>query len=203
LTLANENLRAERANNAEFGATFRKKSSFIRAVLFLTLVDDPVANVTLSATTSLITRQRQNVGQTISRGTELEAERHFKKLSVSGSYFLADSEIRKFPGNPALEGLKVPQVAHHQFTAQASYTQQRWVIALQGRGSSSQFDDDLNLFRLEPYAQLDVFVSRGLGDRVKIYGAVENILNLRYSIGKTPARTVSSPINVRLGLRFK
>jgi hypothetical protein len=32
---------------------------------------------------------------------------------------------------------------------------------------------------------------------------VENILNQRYDIGRTPVRTVAAPILARVGLRFQ
>ncbi|HYG81106.1 MAG TPA: TonB-dependent receptor, partial [Pyrinomonadaceae bacterium] len=73
LTLANENLRAERLTGGEAGASF---SAFgqklnVRGAFFWAEMTRPVANVTLSVTPALITRQRQNLGRTRSRGLEL------------------------------------------------------------------------------------------------------------------------------------
>jgi len=96
----------------------------------------------------------------------------------------------------------IPQVPRHQFTFQARYSRSKWTLAVQGRASSEQFDDDLNQFRLEPYAQVDVFVARKMSEKLQIYAAVENIFNSQYSVGKTPIRTVSSPTNFRLGFRW-
>ena len=101
-----------------------------------------------------------------------------------------------------ITGLWVPQVARHQFTFQTRYAYKKWTLALQGRASGKQFDDDLNLFRLEPYAQIDVFVAKRLSEKLQIYTAVENIFNSRYSVGRTPIRTVSSPVNLRVGVRW-
>ena len=111
--------------------------------------------------------------------------------------------VRSFPSNRALEGLLIPQVARHQFTFPARYAPSKYTFAVQGRASSQQFDDDLNLFRLEPYTQIDLFSSRRLSERLQLYAAVENIFNSRYSVGKTPIRTVSLPANVRVGVRWK
>jgi outer membrane receptor protein involved in Fe transport len=73
---------------------------------------------------------------------------------------------------------------------------------VQARASSEQFDDDLNQFRLEPYAQVDLYASRRVSERVEVYAALENVFNSRYSIGRTPVRTVNSPVNGRVGIRF-
>lgn len=203
ITLANENLRAERASNFEAGISFGRKQTFLRVNGFWTDIDKPVANVTLPSVTVIIVRQRQNMGATRSRGFEAEGERRFRRFTLSGGYLFVDSVVTSFPANVNLVGRRVPQVARHQFTFQSRYARDEWSLALQGRASSHQFDDDLNQFRLEPYAQFDVFAAREFGDRFQIYAAVENIFNSRYSVGRTPIRTLSSPANLRVGLRFR
>lgn len=203
LTTANENLAAERADNFEGGMKFDRKRFAIRANGFWTRIRQPVANVTLSTTPTLITRQRQNAGETRSAGAEIEAQYKVGSIDLSAGYLYADSTVTQFPSNPALIGLAIPQVARHQLTFQARYTRSKWNFALQGRASGEQFDDDLNTFRLEPYAQIDVFASRKINEKFQIYAAVENVLNSQYSVGKTPIRTVASPANLRIGFRFK
>ena len=211
LTLANENLHGERANNFEGGISFGEKRTFMRASGFWTSIDDPVANVTLFTTPTLITRQRQNAaGTTRSTGIEIEGETSFKYLSLSAGYLYVDPVVKSdLPGaiivgaTPTPRNLNIPQVARHQFTFQTTYTRSKWTVAVQGRASSSQFDDDQNLFRLEPFAQIDVFASKRLAEEIQIYAAVENIFNSVYSVGKTPIRTVNSPTNLRIGIRWK
>jgi outer membrane receptor protein involved in Fe transport len=202
LTLANENLRSERANNVEGGIRFARKRFSLRGNAFWTSIDRPVANVTLSAGPSLIIRQRQNAGRTRSRGFEIEAEASLRAIDLSAGYLFSDSTVTAFPSNPALVSRWVPQVARHQVTFQARYARSKWTLAVQGRASGKQFDDDLNLFRLERYAQLDVFLGKRVSENLQIYAAVENIFNSRYSVGKTPVRTVSSPLNIRVGVRW-
>ncbi|MBA2341150.1 MAG: TonB-dependent receptor, partial [Pyrinomonadaceae bacterium] len=124
LTLANENLRAERATNAEAGASFSLFNRRLAAhtSLFWTKIDDPIANVTLRVTPTLITRQRQNLGATRSRGFEAEADFRFHpNWAISGSYLFADARVLKFPANIVLENLLIPQVARHQLTFQMRY----------------------------------------------------------------------------------
>lgn len=203
LTLSNAELKSETAINLEGGVMFGRGRTFVRSAVFRTAIDGPVANVTISSTPSLITRQRQNAGTTRSLGCELEAERRFDSFALTAGYVFVDPKVTSFPSNPILAGLEIPQVARHQFTFQFRYSPEKWMIASQFRASSSQFDDDLNQFRLEPYGQIDLFVSRRIKEKVTIYAAVENVTNSRYSVGKTPIRTVSSPTNLRIGLRWK
>lgn len=203
VTLANELLKAERAGNLELGTAYSRSRFSLRASVFRTVIDDAVGNITLSATPALITRQRQNAGRTRTAGAEFEGELRLRRVGFSAGYLYVDSTVMEFPSNRAIEGLRVPQVPRHQFTGQMNYTLDQWTIAVQGRGSEAQFDDDLNMFRLEPFAQVDVFVSRRLGEGLTVYGAVENIFNSQYSIGRTPVRTVSSPANFRVGLRWR
>jgi len=201
-TLANADLRAEKATNAEAGINYKLRSFSIRSSVFWTKVDKAVSNVTISTTPSLITRQRQNVGATRSAGFEIEAETTYRDLHLSAGYLFADSRVVEFASDPTLVGLRVPQVARHQLTFQARYDFKKWTLALQGRAAGKQFDDDQNLFRLEPFAQIDLFASRRIGKNASIFAALENVSNSRYSTGRTPIRTVSSPTNFRVGVRW-
>ena len=203
ITGANENLRAEKAENFETGASFNQKKFYLRGSFFLTEISQPIANVTILTSPNLITRQRQNAGKTRAAGAEIEAETRIKNFAFSAGYLLTDSRVTEFAANRSLEGLFVPQAARHQFTFQTNYTKDSWTLAFQGRASSKQFDDDLNLFRLEPYFQLDAYAARKFKENLQIFAAVENIFNSRYSIAKTPIRNVSPPITLRVGIRWK
>ncbi|MBX7171528.1 MAG: TonB-dependent receptor [Pyrinomonadaceae bacterium] len=203
LTLANENLKAEQATNFESGLIFSRQNIYLRGNFFWTNVSNPVSNVTLSQTPSLITRQRQNVGKTHSSGIELENEMRWENFTFSIGYLFADSKVTEFPANRTLENLRIPQTSQHQLTFQTRYAKKDWSFALQGRAASKQFDDDLNTFELEPYFQLDAFAAMNFKENLQIFIGLENLFNSRYSVGKTPIRTVSSPINFRLGFRWK
>lgn len=202
ITNANADLRAERATNFESGAAYRFKNTSVRVTAFLTSVDRAIANVTLSSTPSLITRQRQNAGETRTAGIEADAATKLGPIDLSLGYLFADSRVTAFSSNPSLVGRSIPQVPRHQFTFQSRYQYRSWAFALQGRAASKQFDDDLNQFRLESYFQLDAFASRRLGDKLSIFAAVENAFNSRYSTGRTPVRTVAAPISIRAGIRW-
>ncbi len=206
LTLANENLRAERLTGGEAGVrvTAFKEKLVVRGTAFWNDVTRPVANVTLQTTLALITRQRRNLGRTRSRGVELETEVRLNQFwNISAGYLFDDATVVRFPANIALEGLMIPQVPRHQFTFQARYTNPSILtVGFQGRASSVQFDDDQNVFRLGSYFTLDLFISRRVARGLEAFAAVENLFGQRYEIGKTPLITLGPPRLVRAGFRF-
>jgi outer membrane receptor protein involved in Fe transport len=206
LTLANEKLRAERLTGGEGGVRFNSNDDrlAVRGAFFWNEINRPVANVTLTTTPALITRQRQNLGRTRSRGVELEADTRLNlNWKLTAGYLFADATVVKFPANQTLEGLMIPQVARHQFTFQLRFDKPSIAtVSFQGRASSSQFDDDQNLFRLGSYFTLDAFASRRVSRSLDVFLAAENLFNQRYEVGKTPVTTLGPPILVRGGLRL-
>jgi len=206
LTLANENLRAERLTGGESGIRFNSRGDdlVVRGAFFWNETTRPVANVTLTTSPALITRQRQNLGRTRSRGLEVEADARLSQYwKLSAGYLFADATVVRFPANQTLEGLMIPQVARHQFTFQAKFNKPTIAtVSFQGRASSAQFDDDQNLFRLGGYFTLDALASRQVSRSLDVFFAAENLLNQRYQVGKTPVTTLGPPILVRAGLRL-
>jgi outer membrane receptor protein involved in Fe transport len=206
VTLADENLRAERLMSGEAGLIYEpRRGASLRAEAFWMDVTRAIANVTLSATPSLITRRRQNLGRTRSRGFELEAEaRPAARWTLSAGYLFADARVARFPADTSLEGLRVPQVARQQLTFQARYTNPaRLSFGIQARASGPQFDDDRNLLRLGGYFNLDALASRRLARGVEAFVAAENLTGRRYEVGRTPVLTLGPPLFVRVGLRLR
>jgi outer membrane receptor protein involved in Fe transport len=207
LTLANDQLRAERLTGGEAGANlsaFNRRLN-VRGTFFWSEITRPIANVTLSVAPDLITRQRQNLGRTRSRGVEIETEaRVTTTVSLSGGYQFADATVLRFPANTLLEGLLIPQVPRHQLTFQARYSNpQRVTLAVQGRAVGAQFDDDQNRLQLNRFFSLDAFVSRQVMSGVELFAAAENLFNQRYDIGRTPVRTIGPPLLARFGVRLR
>jgi outer membrane receptor protein involved in Fe transport len=203
LTLANAQLQAERLSGAETGANFFLGSTRIHTAFFWMAVSDPVANVTLSTTPALITRERENLGRTRSRGVEADASWRFRRLDLIAGYQFVDAVVTSFRANPALVGLEIPQVAPHQFTLQSRYSMSGgWTVAAQARASSGQFDDDLNQFPLASFFQLDAYVSKRLRSGMEVFAAVENLFDSRIEIAKTPTLNVGPPIFARVGVKL-
>ena len=204
VTLANSQLRAERLSGAESGANLSFGRARFHAAFFWMAVSDPIANVTVTVTPALITNQRQNLGRTRSRGVEAQAEFHYHNIEVTAGYQFVDARITSFSANPLLVGLRLPQVAPHHFTFQSSYRMSGgWSFALQGRASGDQFEDDLNLLPLDSFFQLDTYVAKQLHSRMTIFAAVENMLDSRVVIGRTPVPTLGPPLLVRTGFKLR
>ena len=205
VTNANSQLSAERLTGGESGVGIETLNQilFIRGNFFWSRIDDSIANVTLSTTPALITRQRQNLGAIRARGVELAAvlkpNRHWE---LSGEYLLSDTTVLRFPATRALEGLLVPQIPRHQFNFQLSYTDGKWTAATQGRFVGKQFDDDLNTLPLNRFFTLDADVSRSFSEKLRLFVAVQNLTGSRYEISSTPVLTVGPPALVRGGFRL-
>jgi outer membrane receptor protein involved in Fe transport len=206
LTVANDALRAERLTGGETGALLNARAGKVtaRGTLFWMDVDQTIANVTLSAVPGLITRQRQNLGRTRSRGIEAEVTaRAGDRWSLTGGWLLSDARVVSAK-DPGLEGLRLPQVPRNQATLQIRFDDLRLAtIALQARWTGAQFDDDQNLFRLASFTTVDALVSRGLGHGLSVLVAGENLLDERAEIGRTPLRTLGPPRMVRVGIRVE
>lgn len=206
VTNANTSLTPERADAFEAGgsATFYDRKLITRAIVYQARVYDPVVSVTISTTPTLITRQRRNVGSTTSRGFEFDLESSpARGLKVNASYLLVDAKISEFPASPDLVGARLPQVARHNFSAQAVYRyRSRLTLSSQLRAASSQFEDDRNTLRLRAFFTADARLSYRFPYFVEAFISLENLFNSRYDIGLTPVRTVAAPRSFRVGLRF-
>jgi len=205
VTDANSALDAEHLTGGEAGAEWSPGNGRLnaRASLFWSDISDPIANVTLTTTPRLITRQRQNLGSTRSRGLELEA---FARLSgrwtLSGGYQFAQATVTSFPVEPALVGLWIPEIPRNTATLQAAYSHPSgWTFSLQSRYTGLQYDDDLNLFPLPPAFTLDALLSRRIGHRLEIYAAAENLTADRYAVARVPFTEMGPPVLVRGGIR--
>jgi outer membrane receptor protein involved in Fe transport len=212
-TEANSNLRAERLTGAEGGAivTGWNQRLMLRGNFFWNEITRPVANVTLTTTPNLITRQRQNLGSTVSQGVEFEVSGQVSNsITISGGYQYTHATVTSFTvdpalagQNPSLVGLDIPQVPRNQFDFQARYTRPFILLAVQGHFGGNQFDDDQNTFLLRRYFTLDATASHTLRPGIDLFLAVENLLNQRYDVARTPVLMVGPPILVRGGVHLQ
>jgi ABC-type amino acid transport substrate-binding protein len=137
LTLANDRLGPERLSAVEAGV----RSGPFRATLFSMTTSDTIANVTLSTTPTLITRQRQNFGSSRSEGAEIDFEKSLgARWTIDAGWLTTDARLST--------GKRPPQVPRHQATLQLRFMS----LGAQLRWSAMQFDDDLN--QLAPTGKL-------------------------------------------------
>jgi len=206
VTNANAELKPEHASGGEIGLDWGlRKPVSVQGTFFSYEIDDNIANVTLSSTPALITRQRQNLGSTRSQGVELDTVyRPDPRWTFSAGYFFSDAEVRSAPAAPELVGLQVPQVPKHQAVFQASYNQpQRFYAYVMLRVSSSQFDDDQNQFLLGAYQLLDFSIGKPVTRFVDLFFACENLFDRSYAVGRTPVETLGMPRRFNGGIRFR
>jgi outer membrane receptor protein involved in Fe transport len=202
-TFANENLAAESLNGGEASLLWTAGRHAVRATLFLTDLVDAIANVTLTTTPTLTTRQRQNAGTVHARGFELEAERRLSsQLSASGTLTVTHSKFAGDGAQAELEGLDVPQVPQYAGSAALRFVEPRWVTAtLQVRAIGRQFEDDRNTLEIGRTAVVDLFASRQVARSVHLFAAIENVLDAEVPVGRLPVPTVGLPRSGRLGVR--
>ncbi len=160
--------------------------------------------MTLTTTPALITRQKENLGESQARGFELAGSWQVNsQVQISAAYLFVNSIVLSNPSNPSLQGNFLPQVPQNQFSFQASYMGKQWTLGLQGRFLGNQFDDDQNFLPLGRAFSLDAQVSRKLRKGTSIFFAAQNLTNDRFGIAATPVLTVGPPIFVRGGFRFE
>jgi outer membrane receptor protein involved in Fe transport len=206
-TLANPFLKAERFTGGEGGvrATMLQDRITLFGVGFWGFVTDPVANVTLSTTPSLITRMRENLGRTQAPG--LQAGINYtitNRIWISCAYQFIDATVTSYPGNPALVGNQISLVPKNEFVFQGTWAAPwKILVAIQGRTASNEFDDDQNLLPLGAYFVLSATVSRPLPKGFDVFFQGENLTNSQYDIARTPTVNVGQPILARFGVRWQ
>jgi outer membrane receptor protein involved in Fe transport len=204
----NPYLNAERMTGAEAGVnvTGWDRKLDLRGTFFWSDIVDPVQNVTLSQTSSLITREKENLGRIRSRGVEIDGVvRVNRDIQVSAGYEFTAATVVSYPSPPSvsLVGLEVAQVPRNVFTWEARYwNPSRLLLSLQGRFVGQQFDDDQNQFPLDRFYTMDLQLGRALTRHLELFAAAENLLDQRYQVARTPIVNIGPPILYRVGLRL-
>jgi outer membrane receptor protein involved in Fe transport len=205
VTLANSELAAERATGREAGLLVGLgRAVSVRTTVFQMDAHDTAANVTLTTTPTLITRQRQNLGAIRSRGVEVDGEARMGSTFVlaAGITFL-DAKVQAAP-DPNLVGKRVPQVPRRQASVQLRYDPPRgFSFGVQARFVDPQFEDDLNSLSLGRYWTVDALLARTVNQWVGLFLAGENLADAEFDVGRTPVRTVGPGRSIRGGLRVR
>jgi len=203
----NPSLIAEHLTGGDAGVAVTGFNGKLQAhgTVFYNQIVDPVANVTLTTTPTLITRQRQNLGRINAPGVEFGVTASIvRDFTISCGYQFVDSKVSSFPTNTALVGLWVAQVPHNSFTFQARYANAKiFTVEVTGRAIGNSFDDDQNQFPLGSFFVLDAMISRRIGAGVEVYGAAENLFNATYYTAATPVLQLGLPIVGRVGVRWE
>ncbi len=204
VTDSNADLGPERLAEVEAGVNHSVNPElFWRASAFWSRLDDPIANVTISQTPALITRQRKNLGRAVIRGVSVEADyRPGASVRLQGAYLLSDARVDRFPADPTLEGKVLPQVPTHRASMRLDYLGPRLLTATAiARLDGRRFDDDLNQLPLAKAFLVDVRVERAIAGAAAIFLSLENAFDGRYAVQITPVELVGTPRTVFAGLR--
>lgn len=193
-TQANPNLIPETVFGAEAGLDFVGETSRASLTLYRHSLQDLITNVTLSSTPALIVRQRRNAASALARGIEFNARKSIGDWQGEIGYLFADSRYST--------GQRIAQVPRHQGTAQLTY-QHRGTLASAGvRSYGSQFEDDLNQFRLAGFASVQLVVRRHLVKSLSALASIENLLDRQFYVGFSPTPLIGPPRLYRVGLRW-
>ena len=188
------------------------------ADVFYNELHDPVLNVTIGVGPKTFPiagfipaggtlRQRQNAGEIDAWGVEGEASGDVAS-TVSWRTAFAYTHARVHGGTaaPQLTGLRPAQTPEWTVTGGLDWrTTDRLTISGVLRYVSEAFDDDQNIRRLPPGAELDLRAAWSLAPAEEIYLAVDNAADARISTGKT-ADFVDSwgvPRTIRVGFSYR
>ena len=197
LTNPNPDLRPERARALEGGVRLQRNMWTLGATAFASVVQDAIVNVTVTNTV----RQRQNAGDAVARGVEVDGEwRPTERLRVRGSLQWVDATFDNAT-EPILNGKRLPQVPKASGTVAADFLMARGVMSVVARSTGHQFDDDRNVFRLASATQVDARAQVTFG-RAAVFGVVENVFDGRVETGRTPLVSVAPGRAARVGVRL-
>jgi outer membrane receptor protein involved in Fe transport len=208
-TEANPDLRPETLVGVEAGAEWSSGPGRISIGAFTNRFEDAVANVTLSRTPALVTRQRRNLDRLRVQGLEVGGRwRVTDWLSVRGDVLLSDARVRVADDQPSLVGRRLAQVPRAVATAGVALTPaRRWAIDLTARTVGSQFEDDENTLALAGATTVDIRVSGRAGSgrsgaAWEWFAAGENIADAAVEAGRSADGLVSydAPRRLRAGL---
>jgi outer membrane receptor protein involved in Fe transport len=210
VTNPNPLLTPERLTGVEGGVLFSQGDLSARVTGFWNQLDDAITNVTVSVAPAQTTRQRQNTDTVRATGVELEADyRAFARWTLSGLAGVTWSTFSNAPAQPDIEGNRVPQVPIFQLGGGLTYLDPRgFTGSVQARTFGSQYEDDLNSFKLRGYGILDASATQQVTRGVNVFMALENLFNTDYDTGRTPRtglpdlRTIGYPRSFRAGVRL-
>ena len=200
LTLANDNLRSERATGWQTGVAGQYHWGTIRASYFLTQINRPITAATLDLNSSPIKLMRENLGQIESRGVALDFELEpMPWLAVDGGYQYAHAVVSR---GPQYVGNWIPEVPRNMANLNLrAYKSRLGTLSLQSRLSGRMFDDAANNFLLHGFFQLDAYASRSFGSRFQFVASGQNLFNRTIEVSKTPTTTLGQPRVALVGFR--
>ena len=206
-TEANPALRDETVTGLEAGFDFHRGAWHLAGTVFHHALDDAIANVTLSRTPTLVSRQRRNLDAVRVRGLEWSARwTPVAAISLFFDVLWNDARVREAREQPSLTGQRLAQVPRHTITGGLTWNAPAHVtVDVRARHAGAQFEDDENTLRLAPAAVADVQVSRPLSAHLDGFLAIENLADARVETGRSADGLVTydAPRRFRAGVKAR
>ena len=193
-TLANDQLRPETLFGVEAGVDWTGEKRRFSMTAYRNEMSDLIANITLSTTPTLITRQRRNSASALTRGVEASARQQFRDFTFDASYLFAESRFSTRE--------RIPQIPKHQGNAQVTYAKPNTLVSFAVRSFSLQFEDDRNSLLLPGFASAQFQARRRLKRSLWATFALENMLDREYLTGRGVVSNIGPPRLWRAGLRW-
>ncbi len=203
-TLPNAELRSERGTGVEGGMQWTRGAVRAEASYFWTEINRPVSAVLMGQTATAITNVRRNLGQIQSQGADVRVEMFSgRAVSASAGYQYAHAVVTAFSAQPGLVGNWIPDVARQSVTTQMRARREGWgEVTVAMRASGRAYDDSSNLYPLAAFVMMDVYAERDLGRGWTAFVGVQNALNQRAEVARTPLLTLGNPVVAQGGLRY-
>ncbi len=219
ITESNPALSPEQLRGIDFGGELRASANLrVSSRAFYNELHDGVANVTLglgpfesesfgSVPLGVTLRQKRNLPRIDILGVESAVEYALAPSArLIVRHLFTDGRVGDAGTYSSLSGKRPAQAAAHQMTASLHITPHpSWEIELQGRGASSQFEDDLNHRRLAGFAVADLRVSWSPRAGTEFFAACENLFDFEIETGKADAGllAVSGHRSLRCGVSLR
>jgi outer membrane receptor protein involved in Fe transport len=213
-TRANDELTEERLTGAELGGDWSSGSATaggrfrVGVTGYWNQLRDAVINATVGATSTLILRQRRNLGATTVRGVEIDTSLQSGGITANIVAAFIDTHIDENPvvsGQPlvSLVGNRLPQVPGYRLRGSLAWIGNRWGALVGLHLTGDQFEDDLNLLPLASGSSLDAAVDWHVSDQLSIGLRAQNLLDERLEVRRTsillegPPRSLSLTFDIR------
>ncbi len=217
ITEANPGLVPEKLYGLEIGADYEPLNTFKASITyFRNWLRDGVGNVTIGLGPGFfplggfvpeggVLRQRANIDASITDGIELEGQLKLQPgWTLGARYQYARARITAFDARPELVGNRPVQTPKHGMNLSLAYDA-GGPLTLLGlmRYASGQYDDDLNIRRLEGIVTFDARADYALGSGVSLFADIRNLFDAKVvsALTEDGVETLAQRRFWRVGLR--